>query len=475
MTDDVLVVTSETPLTPDPNFPSGYSNQGFTGQAFDFTSNRHYQAILGAGVGGIAVSDLDTMAVLQTVTMNQMYAGTSYGVPAGSPPSQEIHDLACGNGTDIYILTGASDVPHDEFCRFTRVDPATMKVTGDWFVSNGAPPPITCVMGKVGVVNGTTAHTIVAYLTNAALSSTGPMIMDGTGMAPIGMGPSPAYGNFLYYTAVIPGAERGDGTCDFLMLNCDSSGGTGNVDIWRINVSDSLAITSTKTGTANILGIFTPTPKLYIAQSNYDATHDAIILWLTTSTVTNGPPVWVVSVNYDGTINWSRSLPSTTAQAFSRGQSRLTGSTLMVGGGGDLTLLDTGTGAVVFTGTVDDVSGDFFRVYDASRLSYWTYGFGTVGFTRIDFRPPRLAMDNVVAVTEPDLERNLISLRWSDDRGHSYGSPVSQDIGAIGEYRTSLQWQRLGMCRDRSFEIFWSVPMPTALQGCWIDVTPAQS
>jgi hypothetical protein len=77
--------------------------------------------------------------------------------------------------------------------------------------------------------------------------------------------------------------------------------------------------------------------------------------------------------------------------------------------------------------------------------------------------------------TSAAINDSLISLSFSDDRGHSYGNPVSQSIGNIGEYRTSLQWQRLGMCRDRVFKLEWSAPAPTALQGCWVDVTPAQS
>lgn len=88
----------------------------------------------------------------------------------------------------------------------------------------------------------------------------------------------------------------------------------------------------------------------------------------------------------------------------------------------------------------------------------------------------RLALDNLTVTAQQTLlEKNLISLRWSDDRGHSWGSWVTQDIGEAGEYRTSLQWQRLAYARDRCFEISWSVPMRTALQGCWVDVTPAQS
>jgi len=68
-----------------------------------------------------------------------------------------------------------------------------------------------------------------------------------------------------------------------------------------------------------------------------------------------------------------------------------------------------------------------------------------------------------------------ISLRWSDDRGHSYGSPVMVDAGATGEYLRSLQWQRLGYGRDRVFEISWSGQWPIALQGAWVDATPASS
>lgn len=84
-------------------------------------------------------------------------------------------------------------------------------------------------------------------------------------------------------------------------------------------------------------------------------------------------------------------------------------------------------------------------------------------------------MGEVKCRTIPQPTNNLISLRWSDDRGHSWGNPVTQDIGAAGQYLTSLQWQRLGYARDRVFELSWSVPCRTALQGTWIDATPGQS
>lgn len=66
----------------------------------------------------------------------------------------------------------------------------------------------------------------------------------------------------------------------------------------------------------------------------------------------------------------------------------------------------------------------------------------------------------------------LMSLRWSDTRGATWNDPVSTGIGATGQYdRWATFWQ-LGMAQDRVFELFWSAPYKTALQGAYIDMTP---
>jgi len=72
-------------------------------------------------------------------------------------------------------------------------------------------------------------------------------------------------------------------------------------------------------------------------------------------------------------------------------------------------------------------------------------------------------------------DTNLISLSWSDDRGHHYGNPVAQSMGPLGVFQTSLQWQRLGMARDRVFKLSWTVNANTALQGCWLTVDMADA
>lgn len=66
-----------------------------------------------------------------------------------------------------------------------------------------------------------------------------------------------------------------------------------------------------------------------------------------------------------------------------------------------------------------------------------------------------------------------ISLRFSDTRGASWGTKIEQSLGATGQYYTSVQFNRLGMARDRVFELSWSAPCMTALNGAFIQKNTA--
>ncbi len=61
-----------------------------------------------------------------------------------------------------------------------------------------------------------------------------------------------------------------------------------------------------------------------------------------------------------------------------------------------------------------------------------------------------------------------VFLRWSDTRGRSWGNAISSTLGKEGEYLTSIQFQRLGLARDRVFELSWSAPVKTSLLGAWV-------
>lgn len=64
-------------------------------------------------------------------------------------------------------------------------------------------------------------------------------------------------------------------------------------------------------------------------------------------------------------------------------------------------------------------------------------------------------------------------LRWSDTKGASWGNAILGGIGNTGQYLRSIQFQRLGMARDRVFELAWSANCKTALNGAFIDAIPA--
>ena len=64
-----------------------------------------------------------------------------------------------------------------------------------------------------------------------------------------------------------------------------------------------------------------------------------------------------------------------------------------------------------------------------------------------------------------------VSLRWSDDEGATYGFAVIQVAGGQADYLKQAQWRRLGMARNRIFELSWSSPLMTALKGAFIDRT----
>lgn len=67
-----------------------------------------------------------------------------------------------------------------------------------------------------------------------------------------------------------------------------------------------------------------------------------------------------------------------------------------------------------------------------------------------------------------------VLLRWSDDRGRTWGNPVAQSLGATGQYLTQPQWNRLGRARDRVFEVYGTIPGKLAVNGAFLDPAPIQ-
>lgn len=83
-------------------------------------------------------------------------------------------------------------------------------------------------------------------------------------------------------------------------------------------------------------------------------------------------------------------------------------------------------------------------------------------------------MADVEAGNNASNEAALITLRWSDDRGKTFGNGIEQSLGELGEYNKWAIWRKLGSARDRVFELSWSVPTETALNGAFVEVRPGR-
>jgi hypothetical protein len=104
-------------------------------------------------------------------------------------------------------------------------------------------------------------------------------------------------------------------------------------------------------------------------------------------------------------------------------------------------------------------------------------GFPTIeqGNRRVSYSRLILDMDvGEVAATLLGHEPQ-ISLRFSDDRGKTWGQPLLGGIGATGQFNRSVLFTRLGLGRQRLFEVFWDTPSFTAINGGDVDFEVAET
>lgn len=62
-----------------------------------------------------------------------------------------------------------------------------------------------------------------------------------------------------------------------------------------------------------------------------------------------------------------------------------------------------------------------------------------------------------------------VMLRWSNTRGASWEGYRVQTLGAAGQIVYPM-WRRLGMARDRVWEVSWVANCPIALNGAWVEL-----
>ena len=85
-----------------------------------------------------------------------------------------------------------------------------------------------------------------------------------------------------------------------------------------------------------------------------------------------------------------------------------------------------------------------------------------------------LELDMQTGVGNVDDADPQVSLRWSDNGGHTWSATVLASIalGAAGEYGLKVKRNKLGSGRDRVFEVFTTAKTAVVLQGAFVNVIP---
>jgi len=66
-----------------------------------------------------------------------------------------------------------------------------------------------------------------------------------------------------------------------------------------------------------------------------------------------------------------------------------------------------------------------------------------------------------------------VMMRYSDDGGHTWSSKYFESMGRMGEYRKRVIFRRLGMSRERVYEISVTDPVPVTLISASVQSTPS--
>lgn len=71
-------------------------------------------------------------------------------------------------------------------------------------------------------------------------------------------------------------------------------------------------------------------------------------------------------------------------------------------------------------------------------------------------------------IVDPN-QNPMITLKWSDDKGKTWGNGLEMPLGKSGEFADFVKWQRLGQSRNRVFQLEWNADAFVAIQGAFID------
>lgn len=94
---------------------------------------------------------------------------------------------------------------------------------------------------------------------------------------------------------------------------------------------------------------------------------------------------------------------------------------------------------------------------------------------RVFYTKLTLDMQTGVGLSSGLWQNPTVNVRWSDDGGYTWGNAVQVPLGGIGSNLARATLWRMAYGRRRVYEISWSAPINTALNGGWLDYEAGES
>lgn len=91
------------------------------------------------------------------------------------------------------------------------------------------------------------------------------------------------------------------------------------------------------------------------------------------------------------------------------------------------------------------------------------------GEKRIRFNAFELQAEMGVGLSSGQGSAPVVTLRWSDDAGHTWSNEHQASLGAQGKFANRARWTRLGSGRDRVFEVATSEPVAVSWLGAELE------
>ncbi len=93
----------------------------------------------------------------------------------------------------------------------------------------------------------------------------------------------------------------------------------------------------------------------------------------------------------------------------------------------------------------------------------------STAYNEIRYNRIRIDCETGVGLNTGQGSDPIMMIRWSDDGGHTWSQLKSVRMGKIGEFKRRVSLDRLGMGRDRVFEISISDPVKRVILGAAVD------